>query len=273
MVVNFFPSLVRANDVIYSNQVSVLVYHHIDDHTEGGVTISTKLFENQLEALKRKGYQFISLDQFKQFMSKGTGIPDNAILVTFDDGYKSFYTNAYPILKKMSVPAVNFVITNKLEDPLGGQTPYLSGSEIIQMRKEYPDIDFQSHSDSMHATRDGKPMLTNKIVKDGLAETDDQFKQRVINDTKTCTRKLNELHGSQTEDAYAYPFGSYDNQTMELLMQAGVQYGFTTKNGMVTRQTDPMQIPRINAGSPYVRAKSVNNLIKQALRHQLQTIH
>jgi poly-beta-1,6-N-acetyl-D-glucosamine N-deacetylase len=270
--INFFPSLVRANDVMYSGQVAVLAYHHIDDQLQGGVTISTKLFKDQLTSLNRKGYHFITLDQFKQFMSDGKSIPDNAILITFDDGYKSFYTNAYPILKSMNVPAVNFVITKDLEDPLRPLLPALSKDEIVQMRTEDPDIDFQGHSDSLHAIQDSKPVLTNKITKDNIIETDDLFKQRVVSDTKTCVRKLQELKGSQAVDAYAYPFGSYDDQTMELLKQSGIRYGFTTKVGMASKQTDPMQIPRINAGSPYVRAHSVNNLIKQALRHQMQPI-
>ncbi|MFD0694816.1 polysaccharide deacetylase family protein [Paenibacillus sp. GCM10027628] len=275
-ILNFFPSLVRANDVIYSNQVTVLVYHHIDDEMQGGVTISTKLFIDQLNSLQRKGYHFISLDQFKQFMAKGSkqgSIPDNAILITFDDGYRSFYTNAFPVLKRMNIPAVNFVITKDLNDPMGSPIPSLSPDEIVQMRKEFPSIDFQGHSDSLHAMSDGKPLLTNKIIKDGVMESDEQFKARIVADTKNCMRKLHDLNGSQTVDAYAYPFGSFDNQTMELLNQTGIQYGFTTKAGIVSKQTDPMQIPRINAGSPYVKAHSINNLIKQALRHQLQPIN
>ncbi|MFC5448103.1 polysaccharide deacetylase family protein [Paenibacillus aestuarii] len=263
---NFFPNLVQANDTIYSNQVTVLVYHHIDDEQQSGVTISTKLFSDQLRALKRKGYQFITMDQFKRFMSKGASVPDNAVLVTFDDGYRSFYTNAYPVLKRMDIPAVNFVITKDLDDPLHSSIPSLSNEEIAQIRREDPDIEFQAHSDSLHAMKDGKPMLTNKMMRGERIETDAEFEQRVLDDTTKCIRKLSDLKGAKAVDAYAYPFGSYDDQTMELLKQAGIQYSFTTKTGMASRHTDPMQIPRINAGSPYVRAHSVNNLI----RHQVE---
>ncbi|MEW9698975.1 polysaccharide deacetylase family protein [Paenibacillus sp. SI8] len=272
VIVNFFPSLVHANEVMYSNQVTVLVYHHIDDQLEGGVTISTKLFKDQLRSMIRKGYHFITLDQFKAFMSSGKSVPDNAVLVTFDDGYRSFYTNAYPVLKKLQVPAVNFVITNGLEDPMHSELPSLSREEIAKMRKETPTIDFQGHSDSLHAMFDAKPMLTNKIIKNNMLETDEQFKQRIVADTTLCLHKLAELNGSKNVDAYAYPFGSYNNQTIEWLKSAGVQYGFTTKPGLASNQTDPMQIPRINAGSPYVQAYSINNLIKQALRHQIAPI-
>lgn len=269
--INFYPSFVRAKDVIYTDEVVVLVYHHIDDQVQGSVTISTKLFERQLEAMQRKGYQFITMDQFKSFMSEGSLVPDNAVLVTFDDGYKSFYTNAFPILKKMRVPAVNFVITKDLDNPTG-KLASLSKEEIIRMRKEFAGIDFQGHSDGLHAMRNGKPMLTNKITTNGVAETDDEFKQRVLNDTFTCFSKLKELNGSKSVDSYAYPFGSYDEVTMRNLQEAGVKYAFTTKAGISSVRTDPMQIPRINAGSPFIRSYSINNLIKKAKRHQLESV-
>lgn len=269
---NFLPSLVRANDVVYSNEVVVLVYHHIDDQVQGSVTISTTLFEKQLEAMQRKGYHFISMDEFKSFKSEGAAIPDNAVLVTFDDGYKSFYTNAFPILKKMRIPAVNFVITKDMDNPGGTLIPSLSREEIKKMRKEFAGIDFQCHSDALHAMNNGKPLLTNKISQNGITETDDEFKQRILNDTRIGLAKLNEVNGSKSVDSYAYPFGSYDDHTITYLQEAGVKFAFTTKSGITMKDTDPMQIPRINAGSPFIRPHSINNLIKQAKRHQIQPI-
>ncbi|SDN86735.1 Polysaccharide deacetylase [Paenibacillus sp. yr247] len=270
--VNFLPSFVSANNVIYSKEVAVLVYHHVDDQVQGSVTISTKLFERQLEAMQRQGYQFITMDQFKSFMSDGTNIPDNAVLVTFDDGYESFYTNAYPILKKMRIPAVNFVITKDLDNPTGTPLPSLTREEIKRMKKEYSGIDIQCHSDQMHAMRDGKPLLNNKITNNGVTETDDELKQRIIKDTIACVSKIRDVNGSKLVDSYAYPFGSYDDNTITYLHEAGIKYGFTTKAGITSVQTDSMQIPRINAGSPFIKPHSINNLIKQANRHQLQSI-
>ncbi|GFZ89808.1 polysaccharide deacetylase [Paenibacillus marchantiophytorum] len=269
LFINFFPSFVSADKVMYTNEVAVLVYHHIDDQVQGPVTISTKLFEKQMEAMLRQGYRFITMDQFKKFMSEKADVPDNAVLVTFDDGYESFYTKAFPILKKMRIPAVNFVITKGLEDPKGTLLASLSRDEIKQMRKEFSGVDFQLHSDQMHAMKDGKPLLSNKITTNGVTETDNDFKQRVINDTRKCMTKIRDINGAKSVDSYAYPFGSFDDQTISFLHEAGVKFAFTTKAGMTNVETDPMQVPRINAGSPYIRPLSINNLIKQALRHQI----
>ncbi|MDR6884467.1 peptidoglycan/xylan/chitin deacetylase (PgdA/CDA1 family) [Bacillus sp. 3255] len=268
MYVNFLPSFVSANNVIYSKEVAVLVYHHIDDQVQGSVTISTKLFERQLAAMQRQGYNFITMEQFKKFMKEGAKVPDNAVLITFDDGYESFYTNAYPILRKMRVPAVNFVITKDLDNPTATLLPSLSREQIRTMRKEFANIDFQLHSDALHIMKDGKPMLNNKFAINGTMETDDDLKRRVIADTKTCMTKLKEVNAAKSIDAYAYPFGSYDEHTISYLNEAGVHYAFTTKAGLATVQTDPMQIPRINAGSPYIRPHSINNLINQEKHRQ-----
>jgi hypothetical protein len=117
---------------LYKAQVAVIMYHHIDDDAKSPGTIPVRLFQEQLSFLKSKGFQFITLKQFKDFM-QGSSIPNNAVLVTFDDGYESFYENAYPILKNMRIPAVNFVITRDLENPLASFIPSMSRDELVEM--------------------------------------------------------------------------------------------------------------------------------------------
>jgi peptidoglycan/xylan/chitin deacetylase (PgdA/CDA1 family) len=256
------------NDVWYEDQIAVITYHHIDDHAEGGVTISGKLFETQLLDLKSRGYQFITLEQFERFFAGGK-VPPNAVLVTFDDGYQSFYTKAYPILLKLGIPAVNFVITKDLEDPLHTTIPSLSRDDIRQMLGAKSGMQFGCHSDSLHAkTSSGAPLLTGRLGIGPQAETDEQFRARVVSDTKLCIQKLKEL-GSDAADVYAYPFGYYDASSVQMLKSAGIRFAFTTNSDMVTRKTPPMEIPRLNAGSPYMHAVSLNNLILRKIAQNL----
>lgn len=254
----------RGSDVWYTDRVAVIAYHHIDDHTQGDVTITTARFRGQLTDLLQRGYHFISLQQFRDFMAGGQ-VPTNAVLVTFDDGYRSFYTNAYPILKELNIPAVNFVITKDLEHPDQSLIPSLSRDQIRFMTREMKDIDAQCHSDSLHdRAPDGGPLLTSRLPKDGGSENLPQFEQRITDDTKACVNKLKELY-DRPVDAYAYPFGYYDEQSITLLRKSGIRYGFTTASGLTGRDADPMQIPRINAGSPFVKENSLNNLIIKSI--------
>jgi peptidoglycan/xylan/chitin deacetylase (PgdA/CDA1 family) len=257
-----------SNDVYYQNQIAVLAYHHIDDEAQSGVTISTRLFESQLADLKSRGYHFIDMDQFEKFFAGGS-VPDNAVLVTFDDGYRSFYTNAYPILRKLHIPAINFVITKDLDEPNQTQIPSLSRDDIRTLLAAKKGMAFGCHSDALHSkSATGDPLLTNRQDGNGQKETDDQHRERIRKDTVTCIRKLREL-GSDQADVYAYPFGYFDSESVDILRAAGIRYGFTTRSEMVTRDTDPMQIPRLNAGSPYVRSISVNNLILRKVAEHL----
>lgn len=257
-----------ASDIWYEDQIAVITYHHIDDEVKGGVTISRALFESQLVDLKSRGYRFITLKQFERFFEGGK-VPPNAVFVTFDDGYESFYTQAYPILRKLDIPAVNFVITKDLEAPQRSHVPSLSREEIQEILAANRGKTFGCHSDALHTkTAKGNPLLTGRLESGGQLETDEQYRLRIQEDTKACMRKLKEL-GSDAFDIYAYPFGFYDSESVPILQSAGIRYAFTTHSDMVTRKTAPMEIPRLNAGSPYVRSVSLNNLILRKLAERL----
>ncbi|MCZ8517454.1 polysaccharide deacetylase family protein [Paenibacillus filicis] len=264
------PGLASQNNKIwYSDRVAVIAYHHIDDQIQGDVTITTARFRDQLTDLLQRGYHFISLQQFRAYMAGGP-VPPNAVLVTFDDGYRSFYTNAYPVLKELNIPATNFVITKDLANPLASRIPSLSREEIRQMTGETKGIDVQCHTDNLHDVGpDGGALFTTPQKIGGRMETEAEFERRIVEDTKMCRAKLAELYPGP-EDAFAYPFGIYDQHSASLLQQAGIRYAFTTVSGLTSRSTDPMQIPRINAGSPFVQANSLNNLIIRKL-HQSQS--
>ncbi|TBL75029.1 polysaccharide deacetylase family protein [Paenibacillus thalictri] len=264
------PTLSAAKtNVMYKDQVAVIMYHHIDDYAQSSGTITTKLFNDQLVYLRNKGYQFITLNQFKEFMA-GSSVPHNAVLVTFDDGYESFYINAYPILKAMRIPAVNFVITGDLENPLASYIPSLSKDEIVEMTNDTNFIDTQCHTNAFHNKfPDGSAMLVGRMLVNGSPETPDQYKQRVVKDTQACVSKLSELY-DEPIDSYAYPYGIYDKTALTYIMQGGMKYAFTILPEMATRRLDPMQIPRINAGNSAITPEGLHNSI---MRRVVATDH
>lgn len=145
-----YDTLAPKADGTYRDQVAVLMYHHVHDTDHSASTVSTALFREQLSYLLSRGYHFISLGDFKQFLAGGP-VPDKAVLVTFDDGYKSFHDFAYPILRELQVPAVNFIITKDLDTPLAPSIPALSPEEIQAMMREMPGlIDAQCHTNALH---------------------------------------------------------------------------------------------------------------------------
>ncbi|WP_158560904.1 polysaccharide deacetylase family protein [Paenibacillus contaminans] len=245
---------------LYRDQVAVLMYHHVHDEAQSSGTITTELFQEQLSYLKSQGYNFITLDDLKRFL-KGATVPENAVLVTFDDGYESFYTNAFPILKKMDIPAVNFAITEDTLDPKSSYIPAMSREEIRDMTAQMSTIDVQCHTHALHEKIDGVAALTGRIKNsEGNTETEDQYKQRILEDTKMCLNTLTGLY-PRPIDSLAYPFGIYNKTAAGIVHEAGVQYAFTILPRMTTRDTDPLKIPRINAGSPYITPEGLHNMI------------
>jgi peptidoglycan/xylan/chitin deacetylase (PgdA/CDA1 family) len=246
----------RGKTTHYSDGVSILIYHHIDDQGQGGDTISSSLFKKDLEYLKKEGFSFVSYQQFKKFLA-GDPIPDNAVLVTFDDAYESYYKQAYPILKSMSVPSVQFVITNELLNPKGGITPFLSREEILSMTQDGELVEMQSHSNNLHRKQNNNAILTNRLFINGKEETDKEFEQRVVSDLQTSVSMLKPLQAYPV-DSLAYPFGIYSQSAINFVKQAGIRYAYTVQPGIADRNCDPYLIPRINAGSPWI---SPSNLV------------
>jgi peptidoglycan/xylan/chitin deacetylase (PgdA/CDA1 family) len=245
----------------FKNQLAVIMYHHVDDKAVSTNTITKQLFREQLSNLQNKGYHFVNLAETKAFL-QGSNIADKAILVTFDDGYESFYKNAYPILKSLNIPAVNFDITNTLSNPKVN-IPKLSAKEIKFMIQDSPLVEIQCHTDSLHVkTSLRKTLLVTHLTNKGKDESDKDYFTRVSNDTKTCIKKLEPLNRGVI-DTYAYPYGILSKEAIDAISSSGIKYAFTINSRMTTRKTDLMRIPRINAGGPDITADKLEATIKR----------
>jgi len=251
--------------VWYRGQVAVLMYHHVHDEAKSSSTVTTKLFSDQLSYLRDKGYQFITLEEFRRFLA-GSRVPDNAVLVTFDDGYESFYQYAYPVLRQLRIPAVNFVITHTLDDPGADAIPYLSREQIREMTQQSKGIDVQCHTHALHAkTESGQALLTTPLATDGGKESPAEYERRIASDMSACLYNLQEL-SPRAVDALAYPFGIFNDAAKNIVRRSGIKYAFTITPGMTTPDTDPLQIPRINAGSPWISPEALHrSIIRQVV--------
>ncbi|MDR6552904.1 polysaccharide deacetylase family protein [Paenibacillus qinlingensis] len=253
----------KSGTIYYQDQVAVLMYHHIHDTDTSSSTITSALFQDQLTTLLSKGYHFISLNEFKMYMA-GATVPSNAVLVTFDDGYQSFYTGAYPILKSLRIPAVNFVITKDLATPLASYIPSMSYDQIKEMTHATNFIDVGCHTDDLHhKLPSGEAALVGKL--DG--ENDAAYQQRVFTDAGACLGKLAPLTEAPL-DAMAYPYGITSPAATEQVQKAGFRYAFTISPEMATRSADHMLIPRINAGSPNITPELLHRSIQRRVEAQ-----
>lgn len=227
---------IHSSKVAIDRGVLVLMYHHLlKKHELGRFTnVSTTMtdvqFANEMQYLKSKNYETVSIYELQQFMRNEITLPAYSIVLTFDDGLLSTREYAYQILKKHGFRATQFLITYRNEHSFAEQAfDYTDLQAISKQDMEYMrDVfTYESHTYNLHDMigRTGKMLLTpySEVVQDlkrSLA---------IIPDAK----------------AFAYPFGQYNNNTIYAVKEAGFTMAFSTKPGYNNPYDDLYQIKRL----------------------------
>ncbi|WP_010493085.1 polysaccharide deacetylase family protein [Paenibacillus elgii] len=248
----------------YENKVIVLVYHDVQKPDAAGMprllTVTPQQFEAHLKALKDHSYQVISMEDYVRFARQGKPVPPNAVVLTFDDGYESFYTRAYPILQKHGVPASNFVIgapTDK-RDPKKGQ--YLTWNQMRELIQAGHGI--YSHTYDSHRMVDTapkgpqQPALTHPAYLGQWKRTEsaEEFRKRILSDLTFMNERLRTELGNRSK-LLAFPYGAYNKETLQAAEEAGIELLFTIREGINT--ASDRLVHRIDAGEPYITADTL----------------
>ncbi len=122
--------------------ILILAYHRINDDKNGNLnlSISPTDFETQLDYLRRF-YRIITLAEAIQLLKANQKPPSNTVVVTFDDGYRDNYTNAFPVLKKYQIPATIFLAVNHI---LNNQPLWYDSIEAIILNSSEKTIDLKN---------------------------------------------------------------------------------------------------------------------------------
>jgi len=188
-------------------QVAVLGYH--DFSATKSVTdmrMRTEEFRKQMQAIRDSGYRVISLAEFAQWKSGKLQLPAYCVLITIDDGWKSVYTDAYPILKEFGYPFVIFAYTNFINN--GGAT--LTHEMLTEMIANGATL--QSHS-----TSHPYPSKVKGAARKGAEEFHNFLKGEML-DSKTALEQISK----QPVYAYCYP-GGYNTADIHA---KGLEFGY-----------------------------------------------
>ena len=221
-----------------------------------------------MNMLEKSGFNVITLDTFLDFMAGKGQVPDNAVLITFDDGYEDFYKLAYPVLKDKNLSATMFMITSTIGDKTGWN-PKIDQTQMQEMVEH--NIYFQSHTHDAHKYIQGSNgkedafLVTRAYNKENYPETFEEYYDRVYQDLAKSKEVLDELLGQDTK-ALAVPYGRFTPTVKEIAAAAGFEYNFTIKPGVVSQKTDKMSLPRINAGYSSISDDELKNIILRIAR-------
>ncbi len=221
-----------------STQVPILMYHHLSEDVTNSEMVSPEQFEAQIRALAEAGYTGISFDELQAYVLRGEPLPEKPVVITFDDGYRSNYTLAYPILQKYGMKATIFAIgvsfgKDHYKDTDYTITPHFGADEAAEMTASGL-ISIQSHTYDMHQW---PPYETGSAVQENIlqlpGESEESYVQALTEDF-TRSRALLEGATGQPVDVLAYPAGQYSTLTQVTLQSLGVHVTLSTNPGVNT---------------------------------------
>jgi peptidoglycan/xylan/chitin deacetylase (PgdA/CDA1 family) len=226
---NLTAGIPQQQNSALAQSVPVLLYHGVID-TPGwksdGTNISLSDFQSQMFALKKAGYNSITLAQFLDFMQSGKPLPANSILITFDDSRADSYYPVDPILRVLGYNAVMFVITGRSIGVSTQDSNFHLSQEDLEHMLASGRWELASHTQNGHGylkvdangtQADGHLIghfMSDKQWLDGQGrlETDQEYYQRVSADLIASKKDLENSLGIKVL-GFAYPFGDYGNDT------------------------------------------------------------
>jgi peptidoglycan/xylan/chitin deacetylase (PgdA/CDA1 family) len=202
------------------------MYHYLSAPPPGAdairrdLSVSPAQFESHLAYLRRSGYETISFIELAYAVAQHANLPAKPIIITFDDGYRDHYENAFPLLRKYDYEATFFIFTEPIQT---ANVDYLSWDMVAEMHQA--GMEFGSHSHT-------HPDLRNRNI--------DFVKNEIL-----TSKQLIEAHIDEPVRIFCYPAGRYDDLTMQVIKEAGFWGAVTTQWGAAHSLENRFELPRI----------------------------
>ncbi len=192
--------------------IPILCYHRFGSRSSQ-LTVTSAAFEAQMDYLARNGYHVVPLARLIGFLDGKEALPRKTVVISIDDGYRSTYEIAYPILRKYGFPATVFLYSDFI-----GASDALTWSQMKEMA-DSGLIDIQPHSKT-HAN------LALRLPD----ETESKYRDRVRREVDAPISAIQERLGIRSI-AYAYPYGDVTDTVLEQLKRQGVRLAVTVTPG------------------------------------------
>src|SRR5213083_1999055 len=241
-------------------QVIIFCYHRLVDKVRyPGTEITPAAFEAQMKELKDRGITVIPMQDLLAWKRGEKNIPPRCAVITFDDGWKSQYEVAWPIMKKYGYPLTMFIYTEGVRGGKLGGGEAITWEQLGDMRDN--GVDIQAHTATHQDLREGHAItLVGAGVKRTRTRlTGPQYEQWVRNEVVGSKELLEQRLGIKV-NCFAVPFGSYNEHVKELARNAGYEAMFTVYGQPITFTSPLDSLGRyaIEANKPKVFADAVS---------------
>jgi peptidoglycan/xylan/chitin deacetylase (PgdA/CDA1 family) len=174
------------------------------------------------------GYNVINIDRALTLLQEKDEIPAKTVVLTFDDGFESFYYNAYPLLKKFNFPAIVYLVSRYIGAKASwldfdrGEAPLMQKKHLLELHKK--GIDFGAHSVSHKRLTHLKPSEQDQEIYESKKDLENIFGQEIKH--------------------FCYPYGDYNLQVMERVRKAGFHSAVTCLRASACSDFDHHELPR-----------------------------
>jgi peptidoglycan/xylan/chitin deacetylase (PgdA/CDA1 family) len=225
-----------------SDSLPVFTFHALDDQPSA-ISVSPQVFRRGMAKLYENGYRTLSLLEAVSYMRRGEPFPDRSFVITFDDGYKSVFCEAFSVLQRFGMSATVFLTVGKKKiSNSADQLPTFEGRSMLSWREiqemRQAGIDFGAHTLT-------HPDLSSLPI--------DQLKAEICESKNIIENVL-----SSPVKCFAYPYGRY-NEKSRKIVQDHFTCACTDKLGLISIGSDTLALERIDAY--YLRTDRLFNLI------------
>jgi biofilm PGA synthesis lipoprotein PgaB len=245
-----------------AHELVVLAYHEITDPSRAVMpdyAIPPAAFEAQMGWLTSHGHHFVSVDQVLAAHRGGQPLPDHPVLLSFDDGYTSVFTEAFPVLRRYRAPAVLGLVGHWLE-PAGGKVPYgdgwiererlLSWEQLRQMQRSGL-VEMGSHTYDLHHGISGNPQsnsmpaVSTRLFTPGVGyESEGAYRARLRADLKSNADLLEHRLGRRPR-VMVWPYGRYNHTASAVAASLGMPVGLSLDDGANTVSVPLSRLRRV----------------------------
>ena len=232
-------------------QVIVFGYHRFVNNVRRPDTeITPAAFEEQMAELKNRGISVIGMQDFLAWRRGEKNIPPRCAIITIDDGWKSQYEVAWPVLKKYGYPFTMFIYTEGVRGGHFGGGEAITWEQLAEMRDA--GIDIEAHSATHQDLR--KPY--DKVARKRLSLP--EYEQWLQNEIVGCKQLLEQRLGIKV-DCFAVPYGFYNEHIKQVAKNAGYEAVFTVYGQPITYNAPLDSLGRymIEANKPKVFVDAV----------------
>ncbi len=209
-----------------------LMYHRFEENKYPSTNIRIQDFKNHLKIIEEQEIKFINPNNFENEIKNNKS--QRKILLTIDDGFSSFYQNAWPILKQKKIPFILFVSTREV-----GAFNYMTWEQIIEISKEnFVEIGNHSHTHEYLVDE------SYNFIKEDIEKSIFIFKEKLGKNSKF----------------FSYPFGEYSLDFKKIIKSLGFKYALGQHSGVIDETKDFYELPRFPINEKYGEIKRFKSL-------------